>query len=65
VCCVMCVVCWVGNSGEKDPGLYGPCYRMLCDCCSMGWRGVGMVAHMKVLVREGVGMMPFVDLIYR
>jgi hypothetical protein len=44
VCCVMCVVCWVGNSGEKDPGLSGSCYRMLCDCCSIWWRGVGFVA---------------------
>ena len=47
---VVCLVvqrisCWVGNSGEKDPGLYGPCYRMLCDCCNMWWCGVGMVAQ--------------------
>ena len=41
---VVCVVCWVGNSSEKDLGLSGPCYRTLCDCCSLRWRGVGFVA---------------------
>jgi hypothetical protein len=43
VVCVVSVECWVGNSGEKDPGLCGPCYRTLCDCCSLWWRGVGFV----------------------
>jgi hypothetical protein len=50
---VSCVVCCVGNSGEKDPGLYGPCYRMLCDCRNMWWCGVGFVAQMQGLVRGG------------
>ena len=39
---------------EKDLGLSGPCYRMLCDCCSMWWRGVGFVSQVWVLVRGGV-----------
>ena len=39
---------------EKDLGLSWPCYRMLCDCCSMWWRGVGFVSQVLVLVRGGV-----------
>jgi hypothetical protein len=38
---------------EKDPGLSGPCYRLLCDYCSMWVRWVGFVAQVWVLVRGG------------
>ena len=53
--CVLCVGLEIAERRiEKDPGLFGPCYEMLCDCCSMWWRGVGFVAQVWVLVRGGV-----------